>query len=135
MVLERIIGCCSRGGGARSTGSLGVQDGGRWWICCGEEWVEGLGQSVEQLDVGCAGDMGVNRRVGELFRNSAINRVEDVWDCLEDRGMVRQVVGGDRLITLLRMACISGVDGRIPVGTCEADGGGDQRDFSPCTRA
>jgi hypothetical protein len=48
---------------------------------------------------------------------------------------VRQVVGGDRLITLLRMACISGVDGRIPVGTCEADGGGDHRDFSPCTRA
>jgi hypothetical protein len=49
--------------------------------------------------------------------------------------MVRKVVGGDRLITLLRMACISGVDGRIPVGTCEADGGGDRRDFSPCTRA
>jgi hypothetical protein len=35
-------------------------------------WVEGLGQSVEQLDVGCTGDMGVNGRVGELFRNSAI---------------------------------------------------------------
>jgi hypothetical protein len=66
LVLERILSCWSRGGGARSTGSLGVQDGGRWWICCGEEWVEGLGQSVEQLDVGCAGDMGVNSCSGIL---------------------------------------------------------------------
>jgi hypothetical protein len=88
-------------------------------------------QNVVELGVGCDWVIGEIGRVGELWRKSAMRSwVDGDCDLRWERGMVRQVDGGERLTTSRIMAWISGVEGRrvggVPgsvgeVAGCEVD--------------